>query len=157
MITSRQWLQLSLAFAFVLIGTTALLPIPWFDGKTMMEEVEEVASPPHEEQTYHLVTTEFETRIGGKVIEVYRWDPGTLVLHKGDRVRLVLHGIHGKEHHFTLEGYNQSGTVKKGQTTTIRFEANQTGTFRLICHNHHQSEDKGPMVAYITVLDQESP
>lgn len=156
MITSRQWLKLSLVFVFVLIGTAALRPIPWFNGKTAIEEVEQVATPPHEEQTYHLVTTEFKTRIGGKVLEVYRWDPGTLVVHKGDRVRLVLHGIHGKEHHFTLEGYNQSGTVKKGQSTVIQFEANQTGTFRLICHNHHQAENNGPMVAYITVLDQKS-
>ncbi|OYD09462.1 cupredoxin domain-containing protein [Paludifilum halophilum] len=156
MTTSRQWLYLSIAFAFVLIATSALLPIPWFGGKTVIEEVEQVSSETQTEKTFHLVTTEYKTKVDGKELEVYRWDPGSLVVNRGDKVKLKLHGVHGKQHDFTLQGYDRKGTVKKGKTTTINFVADKPGTYELVCHNHHTAEANGPMIAYITVLDQES-
>ncbi|MFC4077838.1 cupredoxin domain-containing protein [Salinithrix halophila] len=150
MTTSRQWFYLSLAFAFVLIGTSALLPIPWFGGKTVLEEVSTETS---DEKTFHLITTEYKSEDKGKGIEIYRWDPGTIVVNRGDRVKLVMHGVHGREHHYSLTEFGVSGTVRKGQVSTATFTADKAGTFELVCHNHHGSEKNGPMVAYITVLE----
>lgn len=152
MTTSKQWLYLSLAFVLVLIGTLALLPVPWFGGKAV-QEVEEVSSTPAPtEQTFHLVTTEYKTKLNGEEIEVYRWDPGTLVVQEGDRVNLVLHGIQGKSHRFSLKEFGIEGMVKKGEQTRVRFTADRPGTYELICHDHPSSESHGPMVAYLTVL-----
>ncbi|SDC11551.1 Cupredoxin-like domain-containing protein [Melghirimyces thermohalophilus] len=157
MTTSRQWLYLSFAFALVLIATAALLPIPWFNGNTVVEEVEEVSSraPAPADQTFHLVTTEYKTEHRGKELEVYRWNPGNLVVREGDRVHLVLHGLHGKEHHFSLKEFGVQGTVRKGEKTTVNFTADRPGTYELVCDNHHTAKSNGPMVAYITVLGKE--
>jgi heme/copper-type cytochrome/quinol oxidase subunit 2 len=151
MTTSRQWLYLSIAFAFVLIATSALLPMPWFGGKTVIEEV---TSETQAEKTFHLITTEYKTTVNGKEMEVYRWNPGNLVVREGDQVKLVMHGVHGKVHHFSLKEFGLQGTVKKGKATTVRFVADKPGTYELICHNHHGVDQNGPMVAYITVLPE---
>lgn len=156
MTSTRQWIYLIVAFALVLIATTALLPIPWFGGNTVMEEVKQVSSKAQSEKTFHLVTEELKTRIDGNELEVYRWNPGSLTVHQGDKVNLVLHGIHGKEHHFSLKEYGVQGTVKKGKTATASFVADKPGTYELVCHDHHTSGENGPMVAYITVVDRSS-
>jgi len=39
--TARQWLALTIAFLLVLIGTTLLLPIPWLDDRTVIQELTE--------------------------------------------------------------------------------------------------------------------
>ncbi|PTX64517.1 Cupredoxin-like domain-containing protein [Melghirimyces profundicolus] len=154
MTTSRQWLYLSLAFAFVLIATTALLPIPWFGGKTVIEEVEEVSSrETPAEKTFHLITTEYQTNHNGQKKEVYRWDPGSLVVREGDEVNLVIHGFHGNVHHFSLKEFGIQGSVRKGEKTEVSFTADRPGTHELVCHNHSSAEKEGPMVAYITVLE----
>lgn len=156
MITSRQWLYLSIAFVLVLIATTALLPIPWFGGKTVIEEVEEVSSnETQREKTFHLVTTEYKAKHHGKEVEVYRWNPGTLVVQEGDQVNLILHGLNGKEHHYSLKEFGIQGTLKKGEQAKVRFTADRPGTYKLLCHNHHSVDASGPMVAYITVLEKE--
>ncbi|EGK13588.1 cupredoxin domain-containing protein [Kroppenstedtia eburnea] len=155
MTTSRQWLYLSIAFALVLIAILALLPMPWFDGKTTLQEVEEVSSTSTpEERTFHLVTTEYKAQLDGKEIEVYRWNPGSLVVREGDRVHLVLHGIHGKSHRFSLKEFGIEGTVNKGKQTKVSFTADRPGTYELICHDHLTPQSHGPMVAYITVLEK---
>lgn len=47
----------------------------------------------------HMVTGEFKsTTDDGKEIEAYRWDPGTIFLEKGEKVRLKILGVNGKEH-----------------------------------------------------------
>ncbi|SDW51713.1 Cupredoxin-like domain-containing protein [Marininema mesophilum] len=150
MTISRQWLILSIAFALVLIVTSTLLPVPWFEGKTVLQQF----SPPSgTTQTFHLITTEYTTKVNGKKLEVYRWNPDTIIVHKGDQVKLVLHGIHGKEHQWSLQDFNRSGTIHKGKTSEVSFTANKVGTFALVCHNHQTPTSNGPMTAYITVLD----
>lgn len=89
----------------------------------------------------------------GEKVEIYRWDPGFLVVNKGDRVRLNITGLHGEHHPFEIEGLNVTGHVSKGETTTVEFIANETGTFRLICHNHTDWDHAGPMVGHIVVID----
>ena len=80
MTTARQWLALTIAFLLVLIGTTLLLPIPWLDDRTVIQELTETP-----EKTFHLVTVEYEGEAEGKEIEAYRWDPGFITVNQGTR------------------------------------------------------------------------
>lgn len=100
----------------------------------------------------HLFAVEYQSQINGKKQEVYRFDPGTIVVQQGERIRLHLHGFHGKEHSFSLPAWNIHGKIQKGKVTTITFPANKLGTFELICHNHATKDTHGPMVSYITIV-----
>ncbi|WP_062356744.1 cupredoxin domain-containing protein [Bacillus kwashiorkori] len=102
----------------------------------------------------HMVTGEFATKTAeGKEIEAYRWDPGTIVLRKDEKVHLKIFGVNGQEHPFYIEGTDIQGTVQKGKETTIPLQFNKTGTYRLICITHPDAEHNGPMIAYIVVID----
>lgn len=69
-------------------------------------------------------------------VETYRWDPGTIVVNQGDIVTLEIVGINGAEHPFTIEGYNLSGVVKRGEITRVTFTADKAGIFKLTCGAH---------------------
>ncbi|MDN4594481.1 cupredoxin domain-containing protein [Polycladomyces subterraneus] len=104
------------------------------------------------EKTFYMVTGEVKGRYQGKKLEAYRWDPGMIVVHQGDRVHLVIRGVSGKEHPFSIQGYHVRGNVRQGQITRVSFTANKPGTFQLICHTHPTAETNGPMIGYIVVL-----
>ncbi|MHC0035639.1 cupredoxin domain-containing protein [Pseudoneobacillus sp. C159] len=100
----------------------------------------------------HLVTGEFKTKTAsGKEIESYRWDPGTIMMEKGEKVNLTIYGVNGAEHPFYIEGTNIKGTVKKGEQTVVPLQFNKEGTYRLICEIHSTKDQSGPMIAYINV------
>jgi heme/copper-type cytochrome/quinol oxidase subunit 2 len=100
----------------------------------------------------HMVTGEFKTTLkDGKEIEAYRWDPGTIVLKRGEKVNLIITGINGAEHPFYIEGTTIKGTVKKGQDTLVPLQFQKEGTYRLICNVHPDRAHNGPMIAYIVV------
>ncbi|WP_066061582.1 cupredoxin domain-containing protein [Neobacillus soli] len=100
----------------------------------------------------HMVTAEFKTKMkNGKEIEAYRWDPGTISLEKGEKVRLFISGINGEEHPFYIEGTKIKGIVKKGEETVVPLHFNKEGTYRLICEVHGDRAHNGPMIAYIVV------
>lgn len=100
----------------------------------------------------HMVTGEFKsTTEDGKEIEAYRWDPGTIVLEKGEKVLLKILGVNGKEHPFIIEGTEIKGVVKKGEETEVPLQFEKEGTYRLICLSHPSAEHNGPMIAYIVV------
>ncbi len=69
-------------------------------------------------------------------VETYRFEPGTIVVNQGDVVTLEIVGINGEEHPFTIEGYNLSGVVKRGQITRVTFTADKAGIFRITCGAH---------------------
>lgn len=69
-------------------------------------------------------------------VEIYRWDPATIVVNKGDDVTLKILGINGKEHSTTIEGYGQQFTVKRGELTEVTFKADKAGTFKIKCQTH---------------------
>jgi plastocyanin len=69
-------------------------------------------------------------------VETYRWDPGTVVVNQGDVVTLEIVGINGKEHPFSIEGYNLSDVVKRGQVTRVTFTADKAGIFKITCGAH---------------------
>jgi plastocyanin len=100
----------------------------------------------------HMVTGEFKsTTKAGKEIEAYRWDPGTIILKKGEKVNLIISGINGAEHPFYIEGTSIKGTVKKGEDTFVPLQFQKEGTYRLICEMHPDRAHNGPMIAYIVV------
>jgi len=100
----------------------------------------------------HMVTGEFKTTMNnGKEIEAYRWDPGTIVLKKGEKVNLIISGINGAEHPFHIEGTTIKGKVKKGEDTLVPLQFQKEGTYRLICEVHPDRAHNGPMIAYIVV------
>lgn len=100
----------------------------------------------------HMVTGEFKSTMkDGKEIEAYRWDPGTIILKKGEKVNLIISGINGVEHPFYIEGTSIKGTVKKGEDTFVPLQFQKEGTYRLICEMHTDRAHNGPMIAYIVV------
>ncbi|MDF2902890.1 MAG: hypothetical protein K0S25_528 [Bacillus sp. (in: firmicutes)] len=100
----------------------------------------------------HLVTGEFKGKtIGGEDIEAYRWDPGTILVHKGEKIRLNILGINGREHPFLIEGTSIKGTVKQNEETIIPLQFQKKGVYRLICLTHPDKMHNGPMIAYIMV------
>lgn len=110
MTTARQWLALTIAFLLVLIGTTLLLPIPWLDDRTVIQELTETP-----EKTFHLVTVEYEGEAEGKEIEAYRWDPGFITVNQGDKVNLVLHGVNGGNTAFPSRSSASAALSEKGK------------------------------------------
>lgn len=152
MTASRQWVYLLIGLVIAIIGAMALLPsIPWLKQAPTLDKATTASVSPVRD--IHLFTVEYKATINGKEAEAYRWDPGTIVLYKGEKVRLHLHGFHGKEHYFSIPAFNMKGTVKKGQVTTVEFQPDRTGTFELICHNHSTPAAHGPMIGYITVIN----
>jgi plastocyanin len=103
-------------------------------------------------RTINLVTGEFKAETEeGKVIEAYRWDPGTIFVNKGEKVNLSIYGVNGKEHPFSIEGTKITGTVQQGKETIVSVQFQEEGVFRLICHTHPDIAHNGPMIAYIVV------
>lgn len=104
------------------------------------------------DQVIHMVTGEFKATLpNGQKLEAYRWDPGTIVVNKGQKTTLSIYGVNGEDHPFMIEGMDISGEAKQGQETLVTFTPQQEGIFRLICLNHPDKTNKGPMIAYIVV------
>ncbi|MDF2858787.1 MAG: hypothetical protein K0Q87_4638 [Neobacillus sp.] len=100
----------------------------------------------------HMVTVEFKSTMkDGKKMEAYRWDPGTINIEKGEKVKLYISGINGEEHPFYIEGTDIKGSVKKGEETVVNLQIDEEGTYRLICEVHGDRAHNGPMIAYINV------
>ncbi len=100
----------------------------------------------------NLVTGEFAAKTDdGKEIEAYRWDPGTIVVPKGEEVSLSIYGVNGAEHPFIIEGTDYKGTVQKGKETVFNVKFDEEGIYRLICLTHSSIEKNGPMIGYIVV------
>jgi heme/copper-type cytochrome/quinol oxidase subunit 2 len=104
------------------------------------------------ERIIHMVTGEYETTMpDGKKLEAYRWDPGTIVVKKNEKVTLSIFGVSGASHSFFIEGMNVKGDVKKGKETVVSFTPTQEGTYRIICTDHPDYAHNGPMIGYIVV------
>jgi heme/copper-type cytochrome/quinol oxidase subunit 2 len=116
------------------------------------EQSKSAGATPGNERVYHMVTGEFKAVAeNGKEVEVYRWDPGTIYVKKGEQVQLNISGVNGDSHPFVIEGLDIRGEVKKGKETIVRFTAEEEGIYRIICYNHHDLQNGGPMVGYIIV------
>ncbi|UQD52077.1 hypothetical protein C0971_08655 [Bacillus methanolicus] len=136
---------------FLLLVITVSEAAVWFFGTSGSLPA---ASRQAEEQIreIQMVTGEFSAKTSdGKEIEAYRWDPGTVFVNKGEKVRLTILGVNGKEHPFIIEGTNIKGVVKQGEETTVPLQFDKKGIYRLICQMHSNKDHFGPMIAYIVV------
>lgn len=141
-----------------------------------------------------------QPRAANSKLERYTFDPGMIVVKRGDCVTLRIHAVKGSHHNITIEGTEvgtegvaitddagvstgkavvrpspnayedpaklKAGEFARGEQVTLRFQANQAGTYRMICEVHtfigakgelKGYDDKGkplagPMVGYIAVL-----
>ncbi len=73
---------------------------------------------------------------GAWTVETYRWLPGEVTVVEGDKVTLEILGVNGEAHPTTIEGYDISFEVKRGQLTTVTFTADKPGIFRILCQTH---------------------
>jgi nitrosocyanin len=67
------------------------------------------------------------------------WLPGTIVAHKGDRVRLNLVNKIPSEpaqHGFAIDAFKVAEVVNRGAPTVAEFVANKTGVFPIYCQFH---------------------
>ena len=62
----------------------------------------------------------------------YQFDPNTITVKKGERVRLLITAL-DRDHGFKLEAFGINQKLKKGDTETIEFTADKTGTFPFQC------------------------
>lgn len=89
-----------------------------------------------------------------KEIERYVFDPGFIVVNKGDTVVLNIHDVKGSKHQIEIPAFGvKEKLIKRGEEITIRFVANKAGTFKIKCNNHVDATKEGPMEGYIYVLD----
>lgn len=134
----------------LLLGIIILAVAAWLYFER--DQIRTVMNPVTVERTFHLVTGEFEAKMAdGKEIEAYRWDPGTIVVNKGEKVNLNIRGVSGVSHPFIIEGLNIKGEVKQGKETIVTFRADKEGTYRIICLTHPDANHNGPMIGYIVV------
>lgn len=73
---------------------------------------------------------------GTWTVETYRWLPSEITVVEGDQVTLEVLGVNGAAHPTTLEGYDLSFDVKRGQITRVEFTADKAGIFRFVCSAH---------------------
>ena len=142
-IIKKKWFFLAIAVLF--IGFSWYI----FNSRAVTEAGSQSVA---EEFEIHMVTSEIKSKTeDGKVIESYRWDPGTIYVPKDKKVKLTIYGVNGKEHPFVIEGTDVKGTVTKGEETVIDLHFTEEGVYRLICTAHANKDHNGPMIAYIIV------
>ncbi|MBI2558542.1 cupredoxin domain-containing protein [Candidatus Woesearchaeota archaeon] len=78
---------------------------------------------------------------GVREIEVksiqYRWEPDTIVVKKGEKIRFVIESI-DVPHGFELEGiiipgWDTENAVKKGDKTMLEINAEEAGEWDMVC------------------------
>ncbi|EXX84873.1 hypothetical protein BG53_10220 [Paenibacillus darwinianus] len=137
--------QLRMAAAIALIAVIVVAYMRWDQSRA-------TSGVPSGQLVFQLVTGEFKS-VGtdGKEIEAYRWDPGTIIVPRGETVQLNITGVNGASHPFVIEGLGVRDEVKKGQTTIVTFVAKKPGIYPIICLTHTVPAQGGPMVGYIVV------
>ncbi|MBI2310969.1 MAG: hypothetical protein HYU77_00490 [Betaproteobacteria bacterium] len=142
-----------------------------------------------------------QARAANSKLERYTFDPGVIIVKRGDCVVLRIHVVKGSHHNVTIEGTEigsegapvvddngaptgvkavarsnpnpyedparlKDGEFVRGEQIVLKFQANQAGTYRMICEVHtfigpkgelrgYDEKGKplsGPMVGYVTVL-----
>ena len=63
--------------------------------------------------------------------------PVKLTAHEGRKVEIkVTNTAKDKPHGFSIDEFNVKETVEQGKTTTVKFKADKTGTFKVYCQIH---------------------
>lgn len=69
-------------------------------------------------------------------VSAYLWSAQQIHVNQGDEVSLNFVGLNGSSHPTTIEGYDKSFTLKRGQVVNVSFVADTPGVFRIICSRH---------------------
>ncbi|OMF30839.1 hypothetical protein BK133_16290 [Paenibacillus sp. FSL H8-0548] len=143
LIVSKRQIQLFILVAALIVLTGVYLS--WNQSR-------EVNAQPREARIIQLVTGEYTMQTAdGKEMDIYRWDPGTIIVNKGELIELQINGVNGNSHPFVVEGLGIEGEVTKGKITVVRFTADKAGTYPIQCLTHTDMRHGGPMVGYIVV------
>lgn len=70
-------------------------------------------------------------------VAVYVWDPRQIIVDQGDEVTLEFVGINGAAHPTTIDGYDKTFTLKRGEVNRVTFVADKPGVFKITCATHH--------------------
>lgn len=62
----------------------------------------------------------------------YEFDPGTITVKKGERVKLVITAL-DKDHGIKIEAFAVEQILKRAQPTTVEFTADKAGEFPFVC------------------------
>lgn len=84
-------------------------------------------------------------------VESYRWEPGLIVAHEGERLTLEIVGVNGARHDAMVvspSGEQIPFVVTRGRLTRVRFLADEVGIWRFVCSTHPPG-----MSGEIVVLD----
>jgi heme/copper-type cytochrome/quinol oxidase subunit 2 len=104
-------------FVAVLALSAALLPA----GTAVAQSV----------QQFTVVNVEYE---GTKI-----WLPSTLIVHKGDKVKIkLINNVKSdpNQHGFTIPAFNVEAVVTRGEPKEVEFTADKVGVFRISCQLH---------------------
>ncbi len=67
------------------------------------------------------------------------WLPGTLVVHKGDHVKIkLINNVKSdpNQHGFAIPAYNVAAVVTRGEPANVDFVADKAGIFPINCQLH---------------------
>ena len=63
--------------------------------------------------------------------------PVKLTAHKGREVEIaVTNTANDKQHGFSIDAFKVQEVIDQGKTTTVKFKADQSGTFKVYCQLH---------------------
>jgi len=65
----------------------------------------------------------------------YEFNPSVIKVKQGDHVRLAITAL-DHDHGFKLAAFNIDQQLPKGETTTVEFTADKTGTFPFQCSHY---------------------
>ena len=72
------------------------------------------------------------TKVIQMVARDYEFEPNTITVKKGDKVRLIITAT-DRKHGIKIEGYDIDQVLNVGDPTTIEFTADKAGTFEFKC------------------------
>ncbi len=85
----------------------------------------------------------------------YTYEPGFLVVSKGDTVVLTIHNLKGDHHIVDVPAFAINEVkIVRGEERKFTFKADKAGVFKIDCKNHVSPEKEGPMTSYLLVLDR---
>ena len=63
----------------------------------------------------------------------FRFNPTSITVNKGDRVKIVFENVGSIIHDLGIDGYGRTQIISAGSTDTIEFVADKAGTFDMWC------------------------
>ena len=74
-----------------------------------------------------------ETKEFDLIAKKWSFEPNTITVNQGDTVKLTIKSL-DVDHGFFLREFNVNQPLEPGQTTTVEFLADKTGTFTFSCN-----------------------